>query len=134
MVYKSKKQLKKLGNKQFFEDIKKYIKSSHSFYESRVPELKVLANRLHEEYDLKEFYKELINNNTDDLSIISLENELKAFEKKYTDFLKFEDAKNIVNNTFSKLYNDKKDEAENLYYNFIDNNNNNINNIMIDEY
>ena len=78
----------------------------------------------------------LINNNTDDLSIISLENELKAFEKKYTDFLKFEDAKNIVNNTFSKLYNDKKDEAENLYYNFIDNNNNNnnINNIMIDEY
>jgi len=85
---------------------------------------------------LKEFYKELINNNTDDLSIISLENELKSFEKKYTDFLKFEDAKNIVINTFSKLYNDKKDEAENLYYNFIDNNNINIinNNIMIDEY
>jgi len=57
MVYKSKKQLKKLSDKQFFEDIKKYIKSYHSFYESRVPELKVLANRLHEEYDLKEFYK-----------------------------------------------------------------------------
>lgn len=72
---------------------------------------------------LKDFYKELINNNIDDLSIISLDNELKAFEKKYTDFLKFEDAKNIVNNTFSNLYNNKKDEAENIYYNFIDNNN-----------
>lgn len=57
MVYKSKKQLKKLGDKQFFEDVKKYIKSYHSFYETRVPELKVLANRLHEEYSLKEFYK-----------------------------------------------------------------------------
>jgi 3-methyladenine DNA glycosylase AlkD len=57
MVYKSKKQLKKLGDKQFFEDIKKYIKSYHSFYETRVPELKVLANRLHEEYNLNEFYK-----------------------------------------------------------------------------
>jgi 3-methyladenine DNA glycosylase AlkD len=57
MVYKSKKQLRRLSDKQFFEDIKKYIKSYHSFYETRVPELKVLANRLHEEYSLKEFYK-----------------------------------------------------------------------------
>jgi 3-methyladenine DNA glycosylase AlkD len=51
------KQLKRLSDKQFFEDIKRYIKSSHSFYESRVPELKVLATRLHEEYSLNEFYK-----------------------------------------------------------------------------
>lgn len=80
-------------------------------------------------YDhLKEFYREIINNNTDDLSIISLENELKTFEKKYRDFLKFEDAKNIVNNTFSKLYSEKKEDAENIYYNFVDNK------LMIEEY
>lgn len=57
MVYRTAKQLKRLGDKQFFEDIKKYIKSSHSFYETRAPELKVLAKRLHEEYSLKEFYE-----------------------------------------------------------------------------
>jgi hypothetical protein len=80
---------------------------------------------------LKEFYKELIKNNTEDLSILCLENELKVFERKYTDFLKLEDAKKIVNNTFSKLYNDKNDDARNIYYNFIENNNDNI---MIEEY
>ena len=73
---------------------------------------------------LKDFYNEIINNNKDDLSIKSLENELKIFEEKYRDFLNFEDAKNIVNNAFSKLYNKKKDEAESIYNNFIDNNNN----------
>lgn len=56
MVYRTAKQLKRLGDKQLFEDIKKYIKSSHSFYETRVPELKVLAKKLHEEYNMKEFY------------------------------------------------------------------------------
>jgi 3-methyladenine DNA glycosylase AlkD len=55
--YKLKKPLKKLGEKQFAEDIKNYIKASHEFYSSRVPELKVLANKLHEEHSLKEFYK-----------------------------------------------------------------------------
>lgn len=57
MVYKSKKQLQKLSNVQIFDDIKKYIKTSHTFYETRVPELKVLAKRLHEEYNLKNFYR-----------------------------------------------------------------------------
>ena len=57
MVPRTTKQLKRLGDKQFFEDIKRYIKSSHSFYESKRPELKILANRLHEEYSLKDFYK-----------------------------------------------------------------------------
>lgn len=55
--YKIKKQLKKLGERQFAEDIKKYINASHDFYSSRVPELKVLANKLHEEHDLNNFYK-----------------------------------------------------------------------------
>lgn len=72
---------------------------------------------------LKFFYKEIIDNNTEDLSISSLENELKLFENKYRDFLKFEDAKNIVNNAFSKLYNEKKEDAGNLYFDFTKNNN-----------
>lgn len=55
--YKLKKQLKKLRDKEFQEDIKKFINSSHEFYSSRVPELKVLANKLHEEHSLKDFYK-----------------------------------------------------------------------------
>jgi len=55
--YKLKRQLKKLGNKQFAEDIKNYIKSPYDFYGIRVPELRTLAKRLHEEYSLKEFYK-----------------------------------------------------------------------------
>ena len=57
MVYKSKKRLKTLSNKEIAEDIKKYIKSSHTFYETKVPEIKILAKKLHDEYDLNEFYK-----------------------------------------------------------------------------
>jgi 3-methyladenine DNA glycosylase AlkD len=57
MTYKIKRELRKLSNKQILEDIKKYIKSSHSFYETRVPEFKVLAKRLHDEYSLEEFYR-----------------------------------------------------------------------------
>lgn len=57
MIYKAKKQLKKLSNKQFAEDIKRYIKSTHEFYGARIPEIKVLAKRLHDEHDLKDFYK-----------------------------------------------------------------------------
>lgn len=57
MVFRAKKQLQRLNDKQFIEDIKKYIKASHSFYEAKIPELKILAKRLHEEYKLKDFYK-----------------------------------------------------------------------------
>lgn len=76
---------------------------------------------------LKKFYNEIINNNKDDLSIKSLDNELTALEIKYTNFFKFDDAQKIVNNTFSKLYIDKKDEAKNIYYDFINAN-------LIEEY
>ena len=55
--YKLKRQLKKLSNKQFSEDIKKYIKSPYEFYGLRVPELKTLAKRLHEEHNIRDFYK-----------------------------------------------------------------------------
>jgi 3-methyladenine DNA glycosylase AlkD len=57
MTYKLKRQLKRLSNKEFASDIKKYIKSSHEFYEIRMPELKMMAKRLHEEYELNDFYK-----------------------------------------------------------------------------
>ncbi|MDP2925865.1 MAG: DNA alkylation repair protein [Nanoarchaeota archaeon] len=57
MVYKSKKKLKKLSDEEFADDVKKYISSSHTFYSVKLPELKILAKRLHEEYDLKSFYK-----------------------------------------------------------------------------
>jgi len=57
MTYKIRKQLKRLSNKQFAEDIKIYLKSSHEFYGIKVPELRVLAKRLHEEYELRDFYK-----------------------------------------------------------------------------
>jgi len=53
----TRKQLKKLSNKQFAEDIKKFIKSSHEFYHTNVPEIRTLGKRLHEEYNLKGFYK-----------------------------------------------------------------------------
>ncbi len=55
--YKLKRQLKKLSNKQFAEDIKRYIKSPYEFYGIRVPELRTLAKRLHEEHEIKDFYK-----------------------------------------------------------------------------
>jgi len=57
MTYKLKRPLKKLSDEQFLEDIKRYIKSSYEFYNSKVPELRVLGRRLHEEYELKKFYK-----------------------------------------------------------------------------
>jgi len=77
---------------------------------------------------LKKFYDEINNNNKNDLSIPSLENELSLLETKYTNFFKFEDAQKIVNNTFSKLYIDKKEEAENIYYDFMKGSN------LIEEY
>ena len=57
MSYKLKRPLKKLSDKQFLEDIKRYIKSSYEFYNTKVPELRVLGRRLHEGYKLEKFYK-----------------------------------------------------------------------------
>ena len=54
---KIRRQLQRLSNKQFAEDIKKYIKSTHEFYGIRVPELRTMAKKLHEEHKLKEFYR-----------------------------------------------------------------------------
>jgi len=57
MTNKIGKRLQKLNNKQIAEDIKKYIRYSHDFYSARVPEMRTLAKRLHEEHNLKDFYK-----------------------------------------------------------------------------
>ena len=57
MTYKLKRQLKRLNDKQFAEDIKRYLKSPHHFYGIKVPEIKTMAKKLHEEHSLKEFYK-----------------------------------------------------------------------------
>ena len=56
-TYQIKRQLQRLGDEQFAEDIKKYIKSPYEFYGIRVPEIRVLAKRLHEEHSLNDFYK-----------------------------------------------------------------------------
>jgi 3-methyladenine DNA glycosylase AlkD len=53
----SNKQLKKLNNKQILEDIKRFVKNHHEIYTPRLPDLKILAKRLHEEHDLENFYK-----------------------------------------------------------------------------
>jgi 3-methyladenine DNA glycosylase AlkD len=37
-------------------DVKKFIKNSHDFYGEKKPEIKTLAVRLYEEYELNEFY------------------------------------------------------------------------------
>ena len=52
-----RRQLKKLSDKQFASDIKRYIKSPYEFYGVRVPEIRIMAKRLHEEHNLKEFYE-----------------------------------------------------------------------------
>jgi 3-methyladenine DNA glycosylase AlkD len=52
-----RKQLKTLNSREFIGDVKQFIRSSHDFYKDKNPEIKVLANRLHEEYILKDFYK-----------------------------------------------------------------------------
>ena len=55
--YKIKRELKRLGDSQFAEDIKRYIKSPYEFYGIRVPEIRQLAEHLYDEHNLKDFYK-----------------------------------------------------------------------------
>ncbi|MEK6914327.1 MAG: DNA alkylation repair protein [Nanoarchaeota archaeon] len=59
MIYSNKsmtKQLNKLSNEDFLFDVKQFIKSSHNFYGKKNPEIKTLASRLHQEYELRSFY------------------------------------------------------------------------------
>ncbi len=57
MDFRSKKPLRKLSKNEFNSDVKKFIRSTHKFYDSKIPEIKTLAKKMQEEYELKEFYK-----------------------------------------------------------------------------
>jgi 3-methyladenine DNA glycosylase AlkD len=57
MTHKLQRELKRLSDKDFAGQIKKYLKSPYEFYGIHVPEIRTLAKRLHEEHSLKDFYK-----------------------------------------------------------------------------
>ncbi|MDD5193534.1 MAG: DNA alkylation repair protein [Candidatus Nanoarchaeia archaeon] len=57
MEYEIKRKLVRLNNRQCVDDIKKYISYSYDFYHTKVPEIIILAKKLHEEYELNDFYK-----------------------------------------------------------------------------
>ena len=73
---------------------------------------------------LKDFYDEIINNNVNDLSELSLKNELMELEKKYSKFFTTEEAKNIVNKSFLSIYNNNKDKSESIYHELVKTNSN----------
>ncbi|MDP3026273.1 MAG: DNA alkylation repair protein [Nanoarchaeota archaeon] len=57
MRFEARRQLKKLSDKQFAENIKRYLKSPYEFYGIHVPEIRTMAKHLYEEHELKDFYK-----------------------------------------------------------------------------
>ena len=57
MALEVKKQLKKLSDKHFAENIKRYIKSPYEFYGIHVPEIRTMAKHLYDEHELKDFYR-----------------------------------------------------------------------------
>ena len=69
---------------------------------------------------LKDFYKEITKNNVNDLSEISLKNELIELEKKYSRFFNIEDAQNIVTKSFTHIYDTHKKDAEKKFYELLD--------------
>jgi len=73
---------------------------------------------------LKDFYFEINKNDMNGVNEDALKNELIILENKYTQFFKIEDAKNIVNNSFTHIYNEHKHDAQ-LKYVEIENNNKN---------
>jgi len=56
-MIKRGKPLIKLNNKDFLDDVKKYIKNTREFYKDKNPELEILAGKFYEEYSLVNFYK-----------------------------------------------------------------------------
>lgn len=118
MEFKSNKKLRKLENKEFAEDIKKYIKSNHEFYSTRVPEIKVLAKRLNEEYKLRGFYKVFNKfwktgyNNERSLAIYTLElyreefniETWKFFKQKLKDIKSWDKVDDISVNIIGEIF------------------------------
>ena len=71
---------------------------------------------------LKDFYEEIIKNNINNFNEDALKKELIELEKKYGRFFRLDEAKNIVKNSFTNIYNNKKDEAENKYFELLEDN------------
>lgn len=60
---------------------------------------------------LKIFYDDIINNNINELSPYLLENIKKDFEDKYILFLRLKSSQNILNESFTSIYNNKKNDS-----------------------
>ena len=72
---------------------------------------------------LKDFYQEITKNNINDLSEVSLKNELIELEKKYSRFFRLEEAQNIVKKSFTQIYNIHKQDAEQKFYELLEDEN-----------
>ena len=72
---------------------------------------------------LKDFYQEITKNNINDLSEVSLKNELVELEKKYSRFFRLEEAQNIVKKSFTEIYNIHKQDAEQKFYELLEDDN-----------
>ncbi|MGV8151616.1 MAG: DNA alkylation repair protein [Candidatus Nanoarchaeia archaeon] len=57
MAHSIKRKLRKSDKKQILKDIKEFIRTPVEFYETRMPEIKTMAKRMHEEHSLEDFYK-----------------------------------------------------------------------------
>ena len=88
-----RKRLKRLESREFFGDVKQFIRSGHDFYREKNPEIKTLAKRLHDEYSLREFYKvfnKLWNSGSHNervLAVYALKNYSEDFDKDTWKFL-----------------------------------------------
>ena len=89
-----RKKLRKIDNKNFIDDVKTYIKTTHDFFGIKVPELRVLAKILHREHSLKDFYKVFNKlwrsgyNEETSLAIYTLQLYKDDFDKETWEFLK----------------------------------------------
>jgi stress-induced morphogen len=70
---------------------------------------------------LKIFYDDIINNNINELSPYLLENIKKEFDHKYKIFFELSSSQETVNNTFTYIYNNKKDDSCKKYNEYINN-------------
>ena len=74
---------------------------------------------------LKIFYDDILNNNINEISSYLLENIKKEFEHKYKIFFELSSSQETVNNTFTYIYNNKKEDSCKKYNEYINNKENN---------
>ena len=87
------KRLQKIPQTELLFDIKTYIKNTHGFYQHKVPEMNVMADKLHKEYSLNEFYSVFSrlwrrSNGERSLAIHTLELYHDAFDVNTWNFLR----------------------------------------------